>query len=89
MKEADLKKQVKQYLQLKQWFVFHVQQSALSYKGICDLIAIKDAKVLFIELKTEKGILSRWQQKFSDDICSHGGEYVVVRSLEDMMEAEQ
>ncbi len=84
LKESDIKKQVVPYLRLKGWFVFPVMQGALAYRGISDLIAIKQGRVLFIELKVAKGVLSDYQKKFQEDITIHGGEYLVIRSVEDL-----
>jgi len=66
--ENDVKKQVKQYLSLKGYFHFHIMQGLGAYRGIPDIIAIKNNRVLFLEIKqaissgyrrTWWGILSR------------------------------
>ncbi len=66
------------------FFCFKIHQSLGSYRGICDLIAIKDGHVVFIEVKTPKGRLSKHQEKFREDIEAHGGRYVVARCIEDL-----
>ncbi len=88
LKESDIKKQVVPYLRLKGWFVFPIMQGALAYRGISDLIAIKQGRVLFVELKTAHGVLSDYQKKFQEDITTHGGEYLVIRSVEDLETVE-
>jgi Holliday junction resolvase len=84
LKESDILKQVKDYLRWNGWFVIRIQQGLGSYRGISDLIAIKDGKVVFVEIKTKKGNLSEWQIKFKNDLEAKGGTYVVIRSIDDI-----
>lgn len=84
--EADIRRQVRDYLRVKGWFVFHVLQGLGCYLGVTDLIAVKDGRVLFIELKTARGRQSQHQVKFQADIEAHGGEYVLSRGVDDLME---
>ena len=84
IKESDIQSAIKQYLQLKGWFVVKIHQSLGSYRGIADLYAIKDGRSVWIEVKTPRGKLSRWQEKFREEIESHGGKYVVARGIEDL-----
>lgn len=71
---------IQQALGMRGWRVLRVPPSIYSAKGWCDLIAIKDGRVLFIEVKSEKGKLSRDQEKFAQLIDEAGGEYIVARS---------
>ena len=82
--EGCIKRDVKYYLKLKGWFVFHNQQSALSYPGITDLTAIKDGVVLWVEIKTPKSKLHAAQEIFKAEIERHAGKYITVRSVEDL-----
>ena len=95
--ETNLKKQVRDFMQLNGWFVFHILQAMGAYRGVSDLIAIKEGRVLFLELKApagfdkkgrkkKAGVQSENQIKFEYDIDLHGGEYHVVRSVEDIIE---
>jgi len=84
--EKDVKRQVRDYLRIRGWFVFHVWQGGMSFKGISDLIAIKNGKVLFIECKSPKGQLRLDQKKFKESIEASGGIYVVARGYEDVEE---
>lgn len=54
--------------------------------GVSDLIVLFPKKCLFVEVKTETGILSDKQKKFRDDVELLGFEYIVVRSLKDFQE---
>jgi hypothetical protein len=51
-------------------------------KGASDLIVILPNKVLFVEIKTEKGVQSGNQKDFQNRIEVLGFEYYVIRSLE-------
>lgn len=98
--EGLIKNQVRQYLRYNSWFVFHVQGGPLSYPGVSDFIAVKCGKVAFIEVKRAEGAsrtgrklaegkLSKEQERFRDDVVARGGEFFVVRSLEDVQAMER
>ena len=82
--ETALKKAIKQYLMLNNWFTFHILQGLGSYKGACDLIAIKKGRVLFIEVKTPGGVQSDFQKTFEKNLKGNGGHYLVARDLYDI-----
>jgi len=83
--ENDVKKQVKGYLSLRGYFHFPILQGLGAYKGIPDIIAIKNNRVLFLEIKKPGGRQSIHQKQFQKDIEEHGGEYYVVKSLDDLI----
>ena len=80
--ESELQKAIKEYLLWHGWFVFKIHQSLGSYKGIADLYAIKNGISVWIEVKTPAGQQSEHQKQFQEDIESHGGIYLIARSLE-------
>ena len=84
--ETDIRRQVRDYLQLRQYFCFYVLQGLGAYKGIPDLIAVRDGRVIFIELKTARGRQSDYQKKFQADLEAAGGEYILCRGIEDLEE---
>ena len=85
--ETDIRRQVRDYLRIKGWFCFHVLQGGVGvYRGITDLIAAKDGRVLFIELKTARGRQSEHQKKFQADLEAAGGEYVLCRGVDELRE---
>jgi Holliday junction resolvase-like predicted endonuclease len=77
---------VRDYLRIKGWFCFHVLQGLGAYRGISDLIAVKDGRVLFVELKTARGRQSEHQKEFQTDLEAAGGEYLLCRGVEDLQE---
>lgn len=85
--ETDIRRQVRDYLRIRGWFVFHILQGGVGvYRGITDLIAVKDGRVLFIELKTKTGRQSDHQRKFQADLEHAGGEYVLCRGVDELRE---
>ena len=84
--ETDIRHQVQYYLRLKGWFVFYILQGLGAYRGIPDLIAVKSGRVLFIELKTARGRQSDHQKKFQADLEAAGGEYILCRGIDDLIE---
>jgi hypothetical protein len=53
-----------------------------SLAGVSDLIVIQQNKILFVEVKIQKGIQSEAQIKFQNNVESLGFEYFVVRNLQ-------
>lgn len=82
--ETDIRGQVRDYLRIRGWFCFHVLQGLGAYKGISDLIAVKNGRVLFVELKTARGSQSDYQKAFQSDLEAAGGTYVLCRGVEDL-----
>lgn len=84
--ESDIKNQVKDYLSLRGWFHFPLTAGMGSYKGIPDRIAIKNGRVLFLEIKKPVGWKQSDEQKdFQANVEREKGEYYLVKSLEDIM----
>lgn len=82
--ETQIKRSIKDYLKLSGWFVFPIMQGLGSYRGISDMIAIKNSNVLFIEVKTNRGKQSEYQIEFENNIKNQGGHYLVTRCIEDI-----
>jgi len=83
--ENDVKRAVKDYLNINGWFSFPLTAGIGSYRGAPDRIAIKNNRVLFLEIKRPGGRQSIHQQRFQKNIEEHGGEYYVVKSLDDLI----
>jgi hypothetical protein len=49
--------------------------------GVSDLIVIQPNRIIFIEVKTERGVQSESQKQFENDVKALGFEYYLVRSL--------
>lgn len=96
MKEQQIQKFIIDYLRLKGWFVYKnstvgiYKQSTGKYipaqmRGVADLTAIKDGHVVQIEIKRPGGKQSENQIIFADDWMSHGGHYVVIHDIDEVM----
>ncbi len=87
MTETDIRRQLRDYLKMKGWFVYHNLAGLGSYAGLSDLVAVKDGRVVHIEVKRPgTGKQSDNQVKFQSDLESAGGEYVIARSIEDLQD---
>lgn len=87
--ETGILKAVRDYLRLRGWFVIRMQQGLGSYKGISDLIAVKEGLTVWIEVKTASGKLSKHQKQFREQITASGGIYIVVRGVDDLFKIEK
>jgi Holliday junction resolvase-like predicted endonuclease len=86
MNETAIKEQIKNFLEIQGFFTPHIMARRWSYKGFPDRIAVKNGVVLFIEVKTEKGKQSEHQVEFQKQIEDHGGIYLLVRSVDDIID---
>ena len=85
MLESEVKKKCKEWLDKNGWFSFNIhQQGMYCYKGISDRIAIKNGRVIFIEYKSDTGRQRPEQIEFERKIKEAGGEYILVRSVEEL-----
>ena len=85
--ENEVKKICRDYLKVTGWFRFHILQGLGCYSGISDDIAVKNGNVLFIEYKKPGGTQRRVQIDFQAKIEAHGGIYILVKCLEDLIKA--
>lgn len=84
--ETDLKSAVKQYLDIKGIFSYHLLQGIGSYKGLPDRVAHINGKVVYLEIKKPKGKLSPYQIAFQEQCVYDNINYEVIRSLDDLIE---
>ena len=98
IKESDIENAVIQYLTYSGWYCWknldqplfangsYIKLRTGQIRGISDLVAIKKGFVIWLEVKTLKGRLSKFQKIFRDNIINAGGEYFIVRSIDDVKE---
>ena len=84
-KETEIRRAVQQYLQYAGWFVYHCLQGLGCYPGISDLVAVREGRVVHIEIKTPKGVQSEKQIRFQRKLEAAGGEYIVARDIDDVV----
>ena len=85
--ETDIRKTLVSYMRVKGWFVYHNLAGLGCYPGLSDLVAVKDGLVIHIEIKKVGGKQSEKQKQFQVDLESHGGRYLIARSIEDLEKA--
>ena len=82
--ETAVRRQIQDYLRWTGWFVYYNLAGLGSYPGLSDLVAVRDGRVVHIEVKTPKGRQSDWQKRFQRKLEAAGGEYVLARGIEDV-----
>ncbi len=95
IKELDLVKTCMEYLEYKN--IFHYRQNSGALKterggfvrfgtsGAPDIVAVINGQYIGIECKIEKGKLSPSQFTFGEKLVKAGGQFIVVRTLDDLM----
>ena len=58
----------------------------MSTPGVPDIIGCFKGRLIGIEIKSEKGVVSEYQKEFIENINRAGGLAFVARSLEDVIE---
>ena len=70
MSEAELQSAVLELARYLKWRVYHTHDSRHSAAGFPDLVMTRDTRLIFAELKSEKGQMSReqvaWQWSLLD-----------------------
>jgi Holliday junction resolvase len=82
--ESEVLTQVRQMLRLFGWFVVRLQAGPLVHKGLSDLVAIRGGRTVWVECKSTRGKQSDHQKAFQADVEAAGGEYRVVRTVEEI-----
>lgn len=95
MTEHDLQNKIRLELTKLGWITFRVNVGKVKMwdgryfntglpPGFSDLIALKDGKIVFIEVKAEKGKPSKAQLKFIEQMQKKGFSAGIVYSLDDV-----
>lgn len=81
IKERQLQTMVIQLANLTGWRHYHPYDSRKSVPGYPDLtlVNVKQRRLIFAELKTAKGRISKAQQEWLDDLTAAGQEAYVWR----------
>jgi len=96
-RESDVQRAIVQALSYAGWLVMHIpnqstrgrQRWAGLMPGAPDLVAVKRGRVVFLEVKTEKGKVSEKQTEVHDLLRLHGMEVRVVRGIDDISDLVQ
>ena len=84
MRERDIVKEVRAAAQARGWRVIKMHGNLYTESGVSDLICVKDGRVAFLEVKTPRGRLTKWQRAFIEEMRDvYGTTAEVVRSAGD------
>ena len=64
--EKDFQQQIIDLARLNKWMVYHTADSRRSYPGFPDLVMVRGAVCIFLELKSVKGKATVQQQEWID-----------------------
>ena len=78
--ESKIQKQIIDYLKKDNWIV--VKTIRLNDSGYPDIFAFRNGKTLFIEVKSEKGVLSELQKHRINQLQQQCFEVLVSNSFE-------
>ena len=96
-KENNIQTAILDYLSLKKYFFWRQNNFTIfdgknfrklpkyALKGIPDIIIIKDGKFIGLEIKTKIGTLSEGQKEFMIGCEKAGGQYYIVKSIDDVI----
>jgi Holliday junction resolvase len=90
MKESELQSICIDLLRKSGWFCFissRPDRRTRGKKGVPDIYAHRQGRVMWVECKLEKGVVSKEQKEFIEQCLRHGVECHVVRSAEEMVNA--
>jgi hypothetical protein len=69
MTEAEWQRTVTEYATLRGWRVYHTHDSRRSGAGFPDLTMVRTGRIVFAELKSEKGRVRPEQQDWLDELA--------------------
>ena len=81
MTERQFQSQVRDYARLTGWLGYHTHRSDRSDKGFPDLVLVRDRRVLWLELKSEKGRTTPEQETWLAALRQAGQDAYVVRPV--------
>ena len=82
MRESELQTKIKDKLTKSGWLVVKLERT--SWNGIPDLMCIRKGNVIFLEVKTESGIIAPLQDHRIKTLNAIGCFARVVRSVDDV-----
>jgi hypothetical protein len=83
--EKNIQAAIKDYLRLTGWYVWKNPPSIYSGKGLTDLEAVKDGITVYIEVKSEDGVLSKDQRNHRAALIEYGANYLLARDVDDVI----
>ena len=68
-KERDFQHSVVELAELYGWMIYHTYDSRRSNPGFPDLVMVRDNRVIFAELKTMKGKVTKHQERWLEALA--------------------
>ena len=97
-RESEILRAVLDYLTVRKVFHFRVNNTGVfdpSKKifrkphnitpGVSDIICVRQGLIICIEVKSSSGFQSQAQKEFEAGVYNNGGQYHVVRSVDDVI----
>lgn len=84
--EKDIASYCIQALQYAGWYCRQVENKKFVKSGFSDWVIIRRGVVIFIEFKSKTGKQRPEQVEFMKEVLRHGGDYRVVRNLDQIMD---
>ena len=84
MSEKNIVNNIRDYLKKQGFFVLKLHGSNMQQPGIPDLLAIKDGRAYWFEVKTDKGRATKLQVHMIEQLRGFGCVVEVVRSVNDV-----
>ena len=66
--ERDFQRQVVELAELTGWRTYHTYDSRRSNPGFPDLVLVRPPRVVFVELKRERGHMTTTQRQWAEDL---------------------
>ena len=84
--ETHVKSQIKDYLNIRHIFNYHLLQGLGAYKGVPDRVLHYQGRVIYLEIKKPGGKMSEAQLEFQNQCMADGIDYWCVSSTEALEE---
>ncbi len=83
--ETAIKEQVKDYLAFKGIFNYYILAGTATYKGLPDRVMHFKGRIVYLEIKSAKGVLSEAEREFQSQCEYDEVDYLVIRKIEDLI----
>ena len=75
--EKQFECQIKELAKIYHWLYYHTWSSIHSPRGFVDVVMGREERLIFAELKSEKGKLTSYQQEWIDALKDSGAEVYI------------
>lgn len=83
--ETKVKNKIREELKKRNIFNFNLMAGLGSFPGVPDRIMHYHGRVIYLEVKSPKGVMSPYQLEFRKQCAEDGVEYYVIRELNDLI----